>query len=295
MFAVSSTRRWVFALMLALMAVTFIGMSGCSEDEVVDPYVYDSLRRITRGDTLSVGFTFEIDAPELEYVKGDVAIIRDGNLLEFLVGNDLEHTYGNMAGTLLGVKKVFTPQPTHLAIERIKRNGVVEADSLARPVGYVLPRLLRSGAIDQEMAGAPLPDMGWKIKDYKEAVSTYLPENEGDALKTIKSAYLNFAHRPRAGLPDSVAANPSEDDLAWYAIGEETSMELVDLTPGGVFMLELLLEKDLPLIGAFTVVSMEDEYKVRKIEHEGLGHVLGTMRLVWFQYANTYVSAYEEE
>ena len=295
MFAVSSTRRWVFALMLALMAVTFIGLSGCSEEEVVDPYVYDSLRRITRGDTLSPGFTFEIDAPKLEYVKGDVAIIRDGNLLEFLVGEDLEHTYGNMAGALLGVKKTFTPQPTHLVIERIKRNGIIEADSLAHPVGYVLPRLLRSGAISQDLPGAPLPEMGWKINDFKEAVSTYLPENEGDPLKTIKSAYLNFVHRPRVDLPDSVALNPREKDLAWYAIGDETSMELVDLTPGAVFMLEMMLEKDMPLIGAFTVVSLEDEYKLRKVDHEGLGHVLGTMRLEWFQYANTYVQAYEEK
>jgi len=293
MFAVSSARRWVFALMLALMAVTFIGLSGCSKEEVIDPYVYDSLRRVTRGDTLSVGFTFEIDAPELEYIKGDVAIIRDGNLLEFLVGDDLEHTYGNMAGTLLGVKKTSTPQPTHLVIERIKRNGVVEADSLSRPTGYVLPHLPRSGAIAQEMAGAPLPKMGWKIKDYKEAVSTYLPENEGDDWKTVKSAYLNFVYRPRAGLPDSVALNPGADDFAWYAIGEETSMELVDLTPGAIFMMELLIDKDLPLIGAFTVVSMEEEYKIRKVEHEGLGHVLGTMRVEWFQYANTYVQAYD--
>ncbi len=295
MFAVSSTRRWVFALMLALMAITFVGLTGCSEEVVVDPYVYDNLRRVTRGDTLSVGFTFEIDAPKLEYVKGDVAIIRDGNLLEFLVGDDLENNYGNMAGTLLGVKKVFTPQPTHLVIERIKRNGVVEVDSLAHPVGYVLPRLLRSGAIDQEMAGAPLPEMGWKIKDYKEAVSIYLPENEGDALKTIKSAYLNFVHRPRVGLSEEAAANPGQDDYAWYAIGDETSMELVDLTPGAVFMLEMMLEKDLPLIGAFTVVSLENEFKVRKVVHDGLGHLLGTMRLEWFQYANTYVKAYEEE
>jgi hypothetical protein len=295
MFAVSSTRRWVFASMLALMALTFVGLAGCSKEEVVDPYVYDSLRRITRGDTLSVGFTFEIDAPELEYVKGDVAIVRDGNLLEFLVGDDLEHNYANMSETLLGVKKTFTPQPTHLVIERIKRNGVVEQDSIPHPTGYVLPKLLRSGAISQELSGAPLPEMGWKVKDFNEAVSIYMPENEGDPFKTIKSAYLNFAHRPRAGLPDSVAANPSEDDFAWYAIGDETSMELVDLAPGSVFMLELLLEQDMPLIGAFTVVSMEGEYKTRKVVHEGLGHVLGTMRVEWFQYANTYVQGYKEE
>lgn len=295
MFAVSSTRRWVLTLMLALMAVTIIGLAGCSKEEVVDPYVYDSLRRITRGDTLSVGFTFEIDAPELEYVKGDVAIIRDGNLLEFLVGNDLEHNYANMAGTLLGVKKTFTPQPSHLVIERIKRGGVVEQDSIPHPVGYKLPHLLRSGAIDQDMPGAPLPDMGWKVKEYNEAVSTYLPENEGDPLKTIKSAFLDFTYRPRVGLPDSVAANPSADDMAWYAIGNGISLEMVELTDGAVFMLELLQEKDLPLIGAFTVVRLEDKYANRKIDHEGLGHVMGEMHLVWFQYANTYVEGYMAE
>ncbi len=295
MFAVSSTRRGVLALMLALMAITIVGLTGCSKDEVVDPYVYDSLRRITRGDTLSVGFTFEIDAPKLEYIKGDVAIIRDGNLLEFLVGEDLEQNYPNMAGTLLGVKKAFTPQPTHLVIERIKRGGVVEADSIPAPKGYILPKLLRAGAISQDLSGAPLPELGWKSKDYKDAVAVYLPENEGDPLKTIKSAYLNFVHRPRVGLPDSVAANPSEEDFTWYAIGDETSMELLDLTAGAVFMLEMLIEKDLPLVGAFTVVSMEDEYQNRKIEHEGLGHVIGEMRLEWFQYANAYVQGYAGE
>ncbi len=277
------------------MAITIFSLAGCSKEEVVDPYVYTSLRSVTRGDTLSDLFNFEIEAPELEYVKGDVAIVRDGNLLEFLVGQDLENNYANMAGTLLGVKKTFTPQPTHLVIERIKRNGTVEQDSIPRPTGYTLPKLLRSGAISQELAGAPLPEMGWKIKDFKEAESTYLPEKEGDDLRTVKSAYLNFVHRPRVGLPDSVAANPSAEDYAWYAIGDETSMELVDLTDGAVFMMELLQDQDLPLIGAFTVVSLDGEYQNRKIDHEGLGHLMGSMRMEWFQYANTYVQGYKGE
>lgn len=295
MFAVSSPRRWVFTLILALMAITIIGLAGCSKDEVVDPYVYDTLRRVTRGDTLSPGFTFEIDAPELEYVKGDVAIVRDGNLLEFLVGPDLEHTYSHLAGTLLGVKKTFTPQPTHLVIQRIKRNGVVEQDSIPKPTGYVLPRLLRAGSISQDLPGAPLPQLGWKIKEYKEAVSTYLPEKEGDPLKTVKSAFLDFVHVPRVGLPDSVAANPSSEDYAWYAVGDETSLEMVDLAPGAEYMLELLKSKDLPLIGAFTITKLSDEYKVRKVVHEGLGHVIGEMHLDWFQYANSYVQGYVEK
>jgi hypothetical protein len=295
MFGVSSPRRWALALVLGLTVLTLIGLAGCSKEEVVDPYVYDSVRRIMDGDTLSVGFLFEIDAPEFEYVKGDVGIVRSGNLLNFLVGQDLENNAPNLSGTLLGVKKTFTPQPTHLVIQRIKRGGLVVEDSIPAPKGYILPRLLRSGAISQDLPGAPLPEIGWKAAGIKEAQATYLPENEGDPAKTIKSAFENFSYQPRFDLPDSVMANPSEKDFTYYAIGDECFMEIVDLSPGSRYMLQLLLAKDLPLIGAFTVTELEDTYRVRKEEYEGLGHYVGKIRLNWFQYANTYVEGYVEQ
>ncbi len=299
MFGVSSPRRWALALVLGLTVLTIIGLAGCSKEEVVDPYAYDSVRRIMDGDTLSVGFLFEIDAPEFEYIKGDVGIIRNGNLLNFLVGQDLENNAPNLAGSLLGVKKTFTPQPTHLVIQRIKKNGVVVQDSIPAPKGYKLPHLLRSGAIAQDLPGAPLPDIGWKAAGIKEATATYLPENEGDPAKTIKSAFANFVYRPRFDLEETDADGnpvvPTEEDYRWYAIGEECFLEIVDLTEGGEWMMHLLLDKDLPLIGAFTVTELEETYRVRKDEHEGLGHYVGKMRVVWFQYANTYVEAYQGE
>ncbi len=295
MFGVASSRRWVSALLLGLLAVTFFVLAGCGSDEVVDPYVYDSLRRVTRGDTLSIGFLFEIDMPDLDYVKGDVAIVRDGNLLEFLVGQDLENNYRGLAGTLLGVKKTFSPQPTHLVIQRIKRNGVIEADSLAAPVGYILPRLLRAGAIDLETPGAPLPEIGWKRKDVDEARATFLPEEEGDPLRPIQSGIEHVVYRPRHDLDEEAAANPSPEDYAWYAVFDETSMEIVKLTPGAEWMLQYFLEKDLPLIGSFSVVSLDDEYSSRKIEHEGLGHVVGSFQVNWFKFANTFVQGAERD
>ena len=298
MFGVSSPRRWVSVLLLGMLAVTLFGLVGCGGKGEVDPYVYDSLRRITRGDTLSSNFLFEIDAPDFEYVHGNTAIVRgrgkDQNILEFLVGEDLENNYRNLSGTLLGVQKTFTPQPTHLVLRRVKRNGVIEADSLATPAEYTIPQLMRAGAIDQEMPGAPIPEIGWKRKDIDEARATFLPENEDDPLKTVKSAFADFVYVPRHDLADSVRANPGPGDFAWYAIGDEVSLQLVDLTPGGEWMLHMLKEKDLPLVGAFTVMSLEEDYSTRKIEYEGLGHVVGTMRIDWFQYANTYVRSTEE-
>ena len=289
MFGVSSPRRWVLSLLLGLLAVTLFGMVGCGEKEAVDPYVYDSLRRISRGDTLSTGFLFEIDAPEFDYVSGNTAIIRDGNLLEFMVGEDLENNYRNLSGTLLGVRKSFSPQPTHFVIQRIKRNGVVEADSLPAPASYVLPRLLRAGAVDLETPGAPLPEMGWKTKDIKTARATFLPEEEGKDLKPIQTGIETFVYAPRHDLADSVKANPSDEDYGWYAIFAESTVEITNLTVGSEWMLKMMLKKDLPLIGSFSMLTLEDEYQLRKIEHDGLGRVIGTMQINWFKFGNTFV------
>jgi len=295
MFGATSPRRPVTILLLVVLAATLVGLAGCGKKEIADPYVYDSLRRVTRGDTLSVKFRFEIDAPAFEYVRGNTAIIRDGNLLEFLVAEDLESNYQRLAGTLLGVRKTFTPQPTHLVLERIKRNGVVEADTttLRRPAHYTLPRLLRASAIDQNVPGAPLPEIGFKQGEIDEARSTFLPEKEGDALKTVKSAFANFAYRPRHDL--AAGAAPSPEDYAWYLIGDTSSLEVMELTEGAEWMLHLLKDKDLPVIGAFSLLSLEPEWTKRRVEHPGLGHVVGKVRIDWFQYANTFVEGYENK
>jgi hypothetical protein len=220
--------------------------------------------------------------------------VRDGNLLEFVVGQDLENNYQNLRGAVLGVKKTFTPQPTHLVIQRIKRNNVVEQDSIPRPEHYTMPRLLRAGAVDLETPGAPLPDLGWKRSDVDEARATFLPENEGDPLKPVQSGIEKFVYVPRHDLGEEAAANPSAEDYAWYAVFENSSVEIVDLTEGSEWMLHLLLEKDLPLIGSFSLKSLEEEYQVRKIEHEGLGHVVGTMKINWFKYGNTFVQGSDD-
>lgn len=297
MFGVTSPRRRVTILLMVVLAVTVLGLAGCGKKEIADPYVYDSLRRVTRGDTLSVRFRFEIDAPAFEYVRGNTGIIRDGNLLEFLVAENLENNYQRLAGTLLGVRKTFTPQPTHLVLERIKRNGVVEADTttLKRPAHYTLPRLLRSGAIDQNLPGAPLPEIGFKAGDIDEARTTFLPEKETDALKTVKSAFANFAYVPRHDLAEAAKANPSPEDYAWYLIGDTSALEVVELTEGAEWMLHLLKDKDLPVIGAFSLISLEPEWTKRRVEYPGLGHVVGKVRIDWFQYANTYVEGFENK
>lgn len=301
------SRRWASLVVFSLMSLVLSGLVGCGEEEVVDPYQYASLTAIMKGtvkDTIHTKvekpngemveyglFAFEIDAPEFEYVDGDVGIVRDGNQLYFFVARDLESLAPRLAGTLLGVKQTFSPQPTHLVLERIKRGGVVEADSLEAPTGYTLPRLLRPGAVDITEPGKDMTDANWQDR---QTLIPLLPENEDDPLLRFQTGFDRLVKTVRHDAPDSVKADPSEEDMAYYVVLPNGSFQIVDLASGAEYMLDLLIDQNLPLVASVSPASWVEDYQDRKVEHEVIGHVVGTLRLNWFKYANAFVQGYRE-
>ena len=110
-----------WALLLAMAPMIFLA-NGCGKDEEIDPYVYGTLREVSRGAVESIGFLFEIDTPEIVYIDGNTAIVRDAsdpNLLEFLVADDLSNRVPSWQGKILGVQKFFTPQ-VFFMVKRVK-------------------------------------------------------------------------------------------------------------------------------------------------------------------------------
>ena len=304
------SNRWASWFMLGSLAVLVVaGLVGCGEEEVVDPYQYTSLTDLMKGSVLDTTrtmrkgaagekeeyglFRFEIDAPQFDYVRGQVGIVRDGNQLFFFVARDLENLYPRLEGAMLGIRQSFSPQPTHVVLERIKRNGVIEADSLEGPTHYLLPKLLRAGAVDITEPGKNLGEADWKDR---KTLQTLLPENEGDALLRFQTGIDKFVWMPRHDLTDSTAiASPTEEDMAFYAVMPMGSFELVDLAPGTDYMLHLLIEQDLPLVGSVSPASWVEEYQDRKQEYPVIGHVVGELRVNWYKYANTFVEGYRPE
>ncbi len=289
------SRRWASWLLLGSLAVVVLtGLVGCGKKEEVDPYLYASLNAIMKGavrDTVSRNFTFEIDAPQFEFVRGQVGLVRDGNQLHFLVARDLENLYPRLAGTLLGVKQTFSPQPTHVVLERIKRNGVIEADSMAAPDPYVLPRLMRGAAVDITEPGRNMTDVAW---NRRQTITPLFPENPGDPLLRFQTGLEHLVWVPRHDLAPEVRENPAQKDMAFYAILPEGSFQIVNLAPGADYMLHLLLAQDLPLVGSVSPVSWVEDFNVRRVEHPVIGRVVGELRINWFKYANTFVQGYRE-
>lgn len=289
MFGATPRLRLLVILLSGILAISVVAVIGIKKKEAVDPYLHTSLRKIATGDTLSPGFLFEVDAPTFEFVRGSTGVVRDGNVMEFIVGKDLEAMASKLAGTRLGVRKEFTPKPMHLVLQRIKRNGAVEADSLPKPYPLVLPRLLTANQVDLQAPGAALPEIGWDAAAIQDAKLSFMPQKEGESFRLVKSAYEHIAYAPKHDLSAEARLNPRPEDYAWYLIGAKGSLQVVDLTPGGDFMLHLLKSKELPLIGAFTLVALQEDVAARQISHPVIGHVVGMARLNWFEYANSYV------
>ena len=288
MFAVSSSlRRAPYLLLLALTATALVGLAGCGGDKEVDPFVYTTLERVMSGDTLSTDFLFEIDAPQLDYAKGDVGIIRKGNQMNFLVGPDLENNYATWAAGKLGVQKRFDNNntTTHLFMMRVRNGEMISpVDSVET---YMLPDIMTLSPSELETPGAPLPDLDWQRGSKFE---DFLPENEGDALLKVQSIVENFVYMPKHDLSEELMANPGPNDYAWYAVFPKATLRIVDLEPGAGYMLELLKERNLPLVGSFSLASFEDSRVERRKTHGDLGHICGTMKINWFRFANTYIA-----
>jgi hypothetical protein len=303
------SRRWASWFVLGSLAVWLLmSLTGCGEEEVVDPYYYASLNDIMTGEVadslhtyhvkesgeqVEYGkFAFEIDAPEFEYVDGQIGLVRDGNQLHFLVARDLESLAPRLSGAMLGVKMTFSPQPTHMVLERIKRGGVIEADSLQAPGPYVLPKLLPASTVDITEPGKDMTDASWKDR---KTLMALMPENEEDPPLRFQTGVDTIVKTAHHAAPDSVKADPTEDDMAYYAVLPMGAWEIVDLAPGADYMLDMLIAEDLPLVGSVSPISWVEDYQLRKQEHEVIGHVVGTLHVNWFKYANAFVEGFRPE
>ena len=288
MFAVSpSPRRASNPLLLALAVAVLAGLAGCGGDKEVDPYVYTTLERVMSGDTLSTDFLFEIDAPQLDYAKGDVGIVRKGNQLHFMVGPDIENNFASYAGSVLGVQKRFdyNNTTTHLFLKRYRKGEMITPiDSVG---AYVLPDIKTLNSTEMETPGAPLPDLDWQRVSL---IEDYLPENEGDALLQVQSIVENFVYMPRHDLSEEARANATENDYSWYAVFPKSTFRIVELEEGAGFMLELLKARNLPLVGSFSLASVEERRTERRKTYGDLGHICSTMKINWFRFGNAYIA-----
>jgi hypothetical protein len=131
--------RFMKSLLIVAILSGFIAGCGGGVDET---YVMVSLREATRGDVLSPGFKFSFDKPNFVAAHKNVGLVREDNLIELFVGDDLEETLGKVAGGRFTVlaRKFFEPV-IHFNVDYL----VMGADSMVvgTPYEAAIPNMLR--------------------------------------------------------------------------------------------------------------------------------------------------------
>ncbi|MBU8923129.1 MAG: hypothetical protein KOO63_15025 [Bacteroidales bacterium] len=125
-------------LIIALISGVFAGCGG----KVEENYQMVTLREAGHAGITSPGYKFGIDSPEFIAVKGNIGMVREGNLIEFFTGEDLENKVKMVEGKkfVAGVIKSFTPR-VHFSVDffamgsdtiRIGEAGYAEFPTLLR-------------------------------------------------------------------------------------------------------------------------------------------------------------------
>lgn len=97
---------------LVMMGALLVTLTGCGEDEQVDPYAKATLRQATYGEVPSEGFLYKIVNPQIVDSLGHFVIIRQANLTEFVAGTEIAdqiQKLSDKSSITFNVVKRFSP------------------------------------------------------------------------------------------------------------------------------------------------------------------------------------------
>jgi hypothetical protein len=274
------------ALLLAAAALLTMA-NGCSKKKEVDPYVYGSLRDVTRGNVESVGFLFEIDCPEFVYIDGNTAIVRDPNdpnLLELLVADDLENRAPSWQGKLLGVQKFFSPA-VYLMVRRVKDGMTTTAvDSCEN---FVLPHFTDPKL--EEISGFDLSKMPYnaRSREQKDMEDRVGMEFQTAGRVELRPDYEWKAPEPKPGEKVADGEEAPQAPMVWYLVSADNDkavFKISNVSKSLGFALKLLTSQDLPFVGAVKINTI-NPYRQRRREE-----VTGDLDIQFVTYANRYLA-----
>jgi len=276
-------QRFSAGFLLIAVAALLTLANGCSKKKEVDPYVYGSLREVTRGKVESIGFLFEIDCPEFVYIDGNTAIVRDPsdpNLLELLVANDLENRAPSWQGKILGVQKFFTPS-VYLMVRRVK-DGMTTTD-VDSCTDFVLPNFTDPKL--EEIAGFDLSKLTWNARRSQQKD---LDDRIGSEFQTAGHVELRPDYEWEA--PEGEVKEGEEAPQApmvWYLISADNDkavFKIKNATKSLDFALKLLTAQNLPFVGGVKIDDINPYRERRRLE------VTGNLDIEFVTYANRYLA-----
>jgi hypothetical protein len=247
---------------LSAASIIVFVFCGCGDRHAQDPYPRATLRTLTRGKPVpSPGFRYKLANPRIDAVYRNLGLVREGNLVEFIAGRNLEErlsgvSSGNYA---LAVAKEFSPF-VHFRVERI----YTESDTTFLTPGPVaLPSVVDAAGFDASA--------------YERIDLDGIYYNRTDILKGLENRKL------RITCP-LVSEEKGEEGSYFVLHGKNAKFRVAPPSDGIGLILKLLTEKGYAFEGGVVLISLED------LEPRMNSKIAGTVEVDFVKYGRRIVS-----
>lgn len=117
-------------------------LAGCG-GRIEENYVMTTVREASRGKLLTAGFKYGFDTPDFVAAHGNMALVREGNLIEFFTGEDIESKLERVTGRRFTVaaRKLYSPR-IHFTVDFMVAGG--DTITVGEPYNAAFPALLRT-------------------------------------------------------------------------------------------------------------------------------------------------------
>jgi hypothetical protein len=252
-------KRRPFAALAVIAAALFI-VAACGRDQTADPYPRASLRTLTRGRPVpSVGYRYKLANPSVESLYRNVGLVRDGNIVEFITGRNLEEKLeGASGGVELAVVKEYSPF-VHFRVERV---CTAQDTTFLTPGAVFLPRIVDAAA--------------FSTTPYERIDVDEVYANRTDALRSLEN------RKVRLSCP--IIEEQGSGGRYFVLQGRNAKFRVAAVSDGMGVVLRLLADKGYGFEGGVVMTATEGP-----ASRAGTG-VAGTVEIEWVKYGRRIVT-----
>jgi len=235
-------------------------IAACSDTGEVDPYALVTLRDVARGTVVSKGFKYKFQNPEIVAMHRNLAIIRDGGIMEFVGARSLEdkikdHTGGFME---MSVVKQFSPY-VHFKVEKF----ATETDTVFFSAAGAIPWPIMTSVEN------------FSTDNYEEIDVNTIPYNRTGKLNEVADKKIKIRGK---------LVRKEEEGKTFYMIeAANASFRVADSNDGVGLILKLLYDRNYWFEGGVIMTEREEYANRMKTK------IAGTLEIQFVNYGKQVV------
>jgi len=237
-----------------LMVLAMIALAGCSSDKVEDPYLTTSLQQAFYGPLpANKGYKYKIVGAEVVESAGHLAMVRQGNVTEFIAGRSISDKMEGRDGEtmIFNCVKKYTPYTLFKCEQLIAGNDTI---FMPQAGSIYYPRITPAGE--------------FKAKNHDEMNALNLRYDRTETLRKLEEKQFTIKA-------------PVEFDLEeeeWYIVGPRARLRVEKPDDFTEIILRLVAREGLEFEGGITY-NETDEWADRKDSQ-----IAGTVTIDFIQY-----------